>query len=114
LTGALIVPGPQIPEIALAIVNHYPIGVGSGFVELVMAEISSATGHGRRIRPVDVFIAGLSAAFVGMLAILAAIYIPLPAEANFGFRLGGFFFLAVGATAAALALLREEDTAQGR
>jgi len=41
------------------------------------------------------------------------IYLPFPRDLAFAFKLGGFFFLAVGATAAMLALLREEDAAQG-
>jgi hypothetical protein len=78
-----------------------------------MAEMSSAAAHGHRIRPVDVFVGGIVAAIVGTIAILGAIYIPLPGGLAFGFRLGGFVFLAAGATAAALALLRAEDAVEG-
>ena len=77
-----------------------------------MAEMS-ATAHGHGIRPVDVFVGGIVAGVVGMIAILSALYAPLPSELAFGFRLGGGFFLAAGATAAALALLRAEDAVQG-
>ena len=78
-----------------------------------MAEMSSATAHGHGIRPVDVFVGGIVAAVVGIVAILGALYVSLPSELAFGFRLGGVFSLAAGATAAALALLRAEDTVQG-
>jgi hypothetical protein len=78
-----------------------------------MAEMSSTTAHGHHIRPVDVFVGGVVAAVAGMLAILGALYAPLPNELAFGFRLGGFFLLAVGVTAAALALLRAEDAVRG-
>jgi hypothetical protein len=82
-----------------------------------MAEMSSATAHGHGIRPVDVFVGGIVTAVVGIVAvlipILGVLYGPLPSELAFGFRLGGFFFLAAGATAAALALLRAEDAVQG-
>jgi hypothetical protein len=78
-----------------------------------MAEMSSATAHRHRIRPVEIFIGGIIAAVVGMIAILGAIYVLLPSELAFGLRMGGFFFLAAGVTAAALALLRAEDAVQG-
>jgi hypothetical protein len=82
-----------------------------------MAEMSSATARGDHIRPVDVFVGGVVAAVAGMVAILVvilgALYVPLSSELAFGFRLGGFFLLAVGVTAAALALLRAEDAVRG-
>jgi hypothetical protein len=77
-----------------------------------MAEMSSATAHRHGIRPVDIFTGGIVAAVMGMIAILGAIYVPLPGDLAFGFRMGGFFFLAAGATAAALALLRADDAVQ--
>jgi len=78
-----------------------------------MAEVSSATARGDHIRPVDVFVGGVVAAIAGMVAILGALYVPLSSELAFGFWLGGFFLLAVGVTAAALALLRAEDAVRG-
>ena len=78
-----------------------------------MAEMSSTTAHRHGLRPVDVFVGGIVAAVVGIVAILGALYVTLPAELTFGLRLGGFFFLAVGATASALALLRAEDATRG-
>ena len=97
--------------VALDIGNHYLGLVGVG--EQVMAEMSSTTAHGHGIRPVDVFVGGIVAAVVGIVAILGVLYVPLPTELAFGFRLGGFFFLAAGATAAALALLRADDATEG-
>ena len=96
--------------VALGIGNHYFRLEGVG--EQAMAEMSSATAHRHGISPVDVFVGGIVGAVVGIVAILAALYVPLPTGLTFGFRLGGFFFLAVGATAAALALLRAEDAVQ--
>ena len=78
-----------------------------------MAEMSSATAHGHRIRPVDVFVGGIVAVVLGIVAILGAVYVPSPGELAFGFRMCGFFFLAAGATAAALALLRADDAVRG-
>jgi hypothetical protein len=78
-----------------------------------MAEMSSATAHGHGVSPVDVFVGGIVAAVVGIVAILGALYLSLPSELAFGVRLGGAFSLAAGATAAALALLRAEDAVQG-
>ena len=91
--------------------NHYFKLAGIG--KQAMAEMSSATARGHGIRPVDIFIGGIVAAVVGIIAILSAAYVPLSSELAFGFRMGGFFFLAAGATAAALALLRADDAAEG-
>jgi hypothetical protein len=77
-----------------------------------MAEMSSATAHRHGIRPVDIFIGGIVAAVMGMIAILGAIYVPLPSDLAFGLKLGGFLLLATGATATALALLRADDAVQ--
>jgi hypothetical protein len=77
-----------------------------------MANISSSTSQRRRIRPVDVFVAGIIAAIVGAITILGVIYLPILPELASVLQLAGFLLLAIGTTAAALAILREEGAAE--
>jgi len=62
------------------------------------------------IRPVDAFVAGAIGIVLGGAAILTSAFLPLAADLAYGVRLAGYLFLAVGATAAALAIVRQESS----
>jgi hypothetical protein len=73
-----------------------------------MANVVYKIMPGRHVRPVDVFVGGVVASIIGLVTILAAQLIPSPPDVAYAGKLCGYFVLAVGATSAALAILRQE------